>query len=452
MGPSVEYLPLAKLVSGARQRKGLSLNGVARGMHAAAHHEGTHCGATRQAILGYERGRIPHPDALRWLAAAVGLPLDEVAAAAQTQRRYRLDLRLLTSTDAIGSSGKPQCGTLDEDVERREVLLLFGRAATAGLLTSTLGHLPALASPAPVDAEAIEAATTISRSYRRLWQTTRAEDLRELVLGHLRLISRLFTSTTSEKDATRLAAAASETALLAAWLAEDLWDCGAVHRHYQQATSYADRSQDNLLQAYVAGCMSYWAARTGKGTEAVKAVRRAKHVLPSHAPPAARTWMAAREATAYATAHDEPATSSALVRAEKALDETNGSSEAAWPWVFPVHDQEISRYRGLAAVSLNLSKMAVPALKDGLDSLGTAPTKRRSYTLGKLAEAHIQTGDVEEACHLGAEAFNIANNLGDTETLMAVRNVRVQLTPMEKTQAVRAFDERVLSTVLTLPR
>jgi hypothetical protein len=303
-------------------------------------------------------------------------------------------LRLLTSADAdaMGSSGKPQCGTLDEEVERRELLLLFGRAATAGLLTSTLRHLPALASPAPVDAEAIEAATTVSRSYRRLWPTTRAEDLRELVLGHLRLISRLMSSTTSERDETRLAATASETALLAAWLAEDLWDAGAVQRHYQQATSYADRSQDNLLQAYVAGCMSYWAARTGGGTEAVKAVRRAKRLLPSHAPPAARTWLAAREATAYATAHDQPATSSALLRAESALEETNGSSHATWPWVFPVNDQEISRYRGFAAVSLKLPKMAVPALKEGLDSLGMAPTKRRGYTLSKLAEAHVQTG------------------------------------------------------------
>jgi hypothetical protein len=35
---------------------------------------------------------------------------------------------------------------------------------------------------------------------------------------------------------------------------------------------------------------------------------------------------------------------------------------------------------------------------------------------------------------------------------MAVRNVRVQLMPVETTQAVRAFDDRVLSTLLTLPR
>src|SRR6266852_3769994 len=340
----MEYLPLAQLVSGARQRQGLSLNGVARGMHAAARDEGTHSGATRQAVLGYERGRIPHPDALRWLAAAVGLPFDEVAAAAQRQRRYRLELRLLASTDTTGSCGGPQCGTLDEAVERRELLVLFGRAATAGLLTSTLGRLPALASPTPVGAEAIEAATTVSRGYRQLWLTTPAEDLRDLVLGHLRLIARLLLSTTSEKDRARLAAAASDSALLAAWLAEDLWDLGSVNRHYQEARTYAERSQDDLLRAYVEGCKSYWATRTGHGTEAVNLIQQAKRFLPRHASPVVHTWIAAREATSYAAAHDEPAMSSALIRAETTLDKTNGFGEPTWPWIFPIDDKEISRY------------------------------------------------------------------------------------------------------------
>ena len=117
-----------------------------------------------------------------------------------------------------------------------------------------------------------------------------------------------------------------------------------------------------------------------------------------------------------------------------------------------MNDQEVSRYRGLAAVSLQLPAMAVPALTEGLGALGPAPTKRRAYTLGKLAEAHCQTGDVEQACDLGADAFTLATQFGDTESLMALRDVRVQLMPVETTQAVRAFDDRVLSTLLTLPR
>jgi len=144
--------------------------------------------------------------------------------------------------------------------------------------------------------------------------------------------------------------------------------------------------------------------------------------------------------------------SNALLLAEQTLDETKDQSEAGWPWVFPMNDQEVSRYRGLAAVSLQLPAMAVPALTEGLGALGPAPTKRRAYTLGKLAEAHCQTGDVEQACDRGADAFTMATQFGDTGSLMALRDVRVQLMPVETTQAVRAFDDRVLSTLLTLPR
>src|SRR5437660_8347473 len=300
---SVEHLPLAQLISTAPQRQGLSLNGVARGMHAAARQEGTHCGTTRQAILGYERGRIPHPDGLRWLAAAVGLPLEAVTAAAQQQRRRRLELRVLASIALVAPSTASQCGTLDDDeVERREILLLFSRAATAGLLASTLQALQGLASPAPIGADTLEAATTISKSYRRLWATTPADDLRDLVLGHLRLISRLLASATSETDRASLAAAAADACLVAASVAEDSWDLVGAQQHYLEAQTYAERSKDPMLQAYVAGCVSYWATMRGSGTEAVKAIQRAKRLLPPSAPPAAHASIAIREATAHAVA------------------------------------------------------------------------------------------------------------------------------------------------------
>jgi transcriptional regulator with XRE-family HTH domain len=447
----MEHLPLAQLVSEARQRQGLSLNGVARRMHAAAQQDGIHCGVTRQTILGYQRGRIPHPDALRWLAAAVGLPLDEVIAAARRQRRYRLELRVLAS--ASTPWGEPPCGTLDEDMERRELLRLMGRAATAGALTSALGRVPATASTVPAGAEGIEAAAAAARSYHRLWATTPNEDLRGPVLGHLRLISRLLTSASSEKDQASLAAAASDTALLAAWLAEDLWDAGAVQRHYQEARRYAERSQDSQLEAFVACSMSEWAAWGSRsGAEAVRLIQQARRLLPRTAPPAAHTYIAAREATAYASAQDEPAMSNALLEAEKSLDETKGLNETTWPWGLPMDHDEITRYRGFAAVSLKLPAMAVPALSEGLDHLGPTPTKRRVYTLSKLAEAYCQTGDVEQACDRGADAFTMATQFGDTGSLIALRNVRVQLMPVETTPAVRAFDDRVLSTLLTLPR
>src|SRR5207244_963323 len=123
----------------------------------------------------------------------------------------------------------------------------------------------------------------------------------------------------------------------------------------------------NDRQAGVGCTMSEWAARgTGSGAEAVRLVQQAKSLLPRNASTAAHTYIAAREATAYATARDEPGMSSALLWAEKSLDKTDGPSEANWPWTFPInHQHELTRYRGFAAVSLKLPAMAVPALTDG---------------------------------------------------------------------------------------
>ncbi|MGH2769367.1 MAG: hypothetical protein ACRDJF_02430 [Actinomycetota bacterium] len=116
-----------------------------------------------------------------------------------------------------------------------------------------------------------------------------------------------------------------------------------------------------------------------------------------------------------------------------------------------MNHNEISRHRGLAAASLRLPEMAIPAFNEGLEGLSGAPSKRRAYTLGKLAEVYFQTGDVDQACDLASEAFTMAAQLGYTETVMAIRNARAQLTQMSTTQAVRELDERLLSTLLSLP-
>src|SRR5260370_29908317 len=96
--------------------------------------------------------------------------------------------------------------------------------------------------------------------------------------------------------------------------------------------------------------------------------------------------------------------------------------------------------------------MDVPARTEALGSFGPGLTKWRALTLSKLAEAHVQAGDIEQACDLGAEAFTIAKYLGDMWSLMSVRTVRVLLSPVEDAQALKTFDERALSTVLALPR
>ena len=98
-------LPLAELIAQRRQAMGLSLNAVGRLMDKAAQAEGTYSLAGRQAVHGYERGRIPRRDSLRWLASALGLPAEEVLAAARRQAANRVMAALRTCCPAVWPRG-----------------------------------------------------------------------------------------------------------------------------------------------------------------------------------------------------------------------------------------------------------------------------------------------------------------------------------------------------------
>jgi len=99
-----------------------------------------------------------------------------------------------------------------------------------------------------------------------------------------------------------LAAAASEAGGFAGWLAVDLGDHAAARRHYQ-AVDYARRSGQALLEAYMLGSMSLWAAGLGNGNEAVTLIHKAHAALPlpGRVPPTANVWVALIEATAHAS-------------------------------------------------------------------------------------------------------------------------------------------------------
>lgn len=100
--------PLAELVAAKRHRQSLSLAEVARRLRRAAVADGSHCGATRQWVSELERkGRIPRPDGLRWLAVALGLPVEQMVAAAEQQRANGQAARWLALAERLDEALDP---------------------------------------------------------------------------------------------------------------------------------------------------------------------------------------------------------------------------------------------------------------------------------------------------------------------------------------------------------
>ncbi len=339
------------------------------------------------------------------------------------------------------------CATLD-GVERRELLAsLLGAAASAALPPSGAQALAA-GQPEPLVRDGpVQSVRSITRHYRRLWASTPAKDLINPVLGHLRLTSGLLGATRSETDSVQLAAAAGETAMLAAWLAQDSWNDVATRRHHQAALAFSERAGDDLLRAYTLADMSRWARTIGHGSEAVTQIERAQSLLPRNAPPACIIDLTGYEAMARASAHDPSAALDALQRAERILDRAGEQDEPPRPWVFPVNHSLLAAYRVSVAIRLKLPKIALPALQASLKRLGATPTKPHVYTLSNAAYARTLSGEIEEACHLAGEALAIATQLEDQEGLERVRKVRGQMEPWRATKAVMELDDRLRAAV-----
>jgi hypothetical protein len=258
-----------------------------------------------------------------------------------------------------------------------------------------------------------DAITAVTGGFRRLESTTPAAELGGPVTAHLRFITGRL-----ERGDRQLAAAASEAAGLAAWLAVDQEDDAAAGRHYRQAVGYARRSGSDTLASYMLGSMALWAAETGRATEAARLLDQARQSIPQPVPPTVGAWLAAIEATAYASAGDADATLAAWKRAEAAM---TAGHEPMWPWLYPFDAVKLSSYIGACATRLWLPRTAQPALTESLDGLGPARTKQRALVLADLAINHRALGHDDQARELAAEARAIGIERRSAKVLQRVR-------------------------------
>jgi transcriptional regulator with XRE-family HTH domain len=259
----------------------------------------------------------------------------------------------------------------------------------------------------------MEAITSVTGGFRRLEATTPAGELRGPVGAHLRFIDGQL-----GRGGAQVAAAASEAAGFAAWLAVDQADDAAAGRHYRRAVGYAERSGSDTLAAYMLGSMALWAAETGRGSEARRLIGRANGRIPATAPPTVQAWSAAIEGMAHAGAGDADASLAACKRAEAAVA---AGHEPMWPWLYPFDAARLAGYVGACATRLRLPRTALPALGEALDGLEEARTKQRALVLADLAANHRALGDHEQARDLAAQAEAIGVERSSPKVLQRVR-------------------------------
>jgi transcriptional regulator with XRE-family HTH domain len=365
-------LPLAELVSAQRTRLSLSLAAVAKRMRTAADLEGDHCGASRQTIHEIEQGRIPHPDALRWLAVALELPVEQVAAAAREQRMNRR--QLLQGAGLLGG-----------------VMLLPARPASAPVQTGEVAGYLARVFPEFSTADWLLGPQLVLPAIPR----------------HLELVAQLLDSA-SGSDRRELLSVGARWAEFAAWVYADADHFAPAALWADRAMAWATEADDQTMVGYTLVRKADQAAQRDDAAGTIGLARAAqRHPVP----PRVRAAALVHEAHGHAIAGDQPATMGAL---DQAATLAARSDEGPGRYLTPGY---VELQRAACWQTLGHPDKAVGAFERQLATLPPVHRRDRGLYLARLARAYRATGNRAQAATTAAEARAVADATGSKRIL-----------------------------------
>jgi transcriptional regulator with XRE-family HTH domain len=418
-------LPLGEVVAERRQLLSLSLADVARRVRNTAKAEGRQSGATRQWVSQVERkGRLPRADGLRWLASAIELPVAQVVAAAEAQRRVLRpslpDPRRPAFADAV----------------------LSGPRSPADLIVHQPPSLLGSGLYLPVDNGSAHDSSTDAAAMSAF----RAAD-RQVGGGHMyatvvhylqtEVAPRLFGRTADASGLLTFCAAAALTDM-AGWMAHDADRNALAQQHFQRALAMASIGEDCQLRAHILASMSHLAHHLGRPAEAMRLARAGMARLqegPANPELAAR--LVALEARGHAALGESAACASLLLRAEQVLDAGPPAERSEWISRF----DEASLASEAARCMRRLGRLAearrqaerVVALRWG--------DRARSRAFGQLilARVLIEERNLEEASAVGRDVLDGTQGLGSFLVVRQLQRVRDLLAADQAAPAVGEF-------------
>lgn len=440
-----------------RQQRGWSLQRVADEIRRLCERDGRHVGITAHMVGTWERGnKRPSPLYREKLCQLYGICAESLGLLENTELlsdphvpdpELWLDRRLVDAL--LLEPGIPDEEVHSSEMRRRAFLQRMAGATSAALVASPitlLGSEPwerltlALDKPPVVDLAAVADIEMITASFSKLSQQVRASSLVGPALDHLRGITDLLRGQQPSKVRTRLCAAAAQTALLAGWLFHGTGDRANARSYWGVALDAARESGDRPLGAYIIGSMSFLPSSDARPMEALDIMQQARRIGERSAPPALTAWLHAREAELHATVKDAPATLASLDLAHRATARIKESTPPSW---LSFNEGWMAGFAGISLVRIGQPEDALPQLQQADKELTPIRPKHRAVLLADMAAAHIQKGELDQACDLAAGAIDVAKDFKDLPALKRVARLRNGLEPWRNSSMVQGLEEQL---------
>lgn len=447
---STKYPPNTRL-SWQRLQRGWSreelVEQIKRSMAAGGESEP---GLNAETIRRWESGqRWPEPRYRKHLVLIFNMPASE--------------LGLLTADELALRPDPPSMPGLwldtrtVESVVRKVLLVTQGNDAGAGwgqpwsgLLDASMAPLLSYGVPAPTDTGAltrepggrldvrsVDAYAEITTSHRKLyWQAT-ARELLPSVAAHAQLGAGMLRSSTGSDQAVRqMAAALSESALLAARLAFfDLRQVDAALRAFALAEEAVELAQDHALAAAVSAHRAFVPGFAGEVQPADDFLQAAHAHARYGAGPLLRSWLHCVDAEISARTGRADNSLNRIRAAEDSLVSSGHDPQ----WLDYFNPSRLAGFAGNALLLAGNHQAAAIRLETALSSLTDGERKQRPVLLFDLAIAQAPN-DAAQALATAHEACDV---LAEDWYATAVDRVPAIHTALQATPYATELDDRV---------
>jgi hypothetical protein len=260
-------------------------------------------------------------------------------------------------------------------------------------------------------------------------------------------VSDLLRGRFSEPVGEALYCATAEAMLLAAWMSYDSGLHGLAQRYFIQALGLAEAGRNRLLGASILDAMSHQATFLGRCGDAATLASAARTGTRGLATATLSAHFHAMEARALARAGDRRGCHLALAEMERNFGHRDAAGDPDWFQYFD--EAELAAELGHCFRDLGENSAAISQLTQS--SLSSCGPRSDFFVTMVLAEAHLGSGNVEEACATALDALQLGQQVQSARCSEYLASFRAKLAAFPSAAVVRGFREQAAGFTMWQP-
>lgn len=304
-----------------------------------------------------------------------------------------------------------------------------------------------ITKPSSIDKVVLHDLETITKIYWQLRSNAATYDLFSGVLGHFQTVIQIMRRSQPEAIHQHLYSIAGETAQIIGQMLFDVHDYAHAWSYYKFSINAAQDARNHDLEAVGLGRMSFLFTYNGQAQQTLPLLLEAQRLTRQDSITTIRPWLAAIKAEAHANLHDAVACFKALDIAALITTQPGPKED---PYATGFNQSRLAGYKGVCFVHLHQTEAALAALNEALRLAHPLAIRRQSTLLTDIATAHVQQGEIEEACKFVKQALAITSQTNSMSVLQRIRNLRNKLEPWKNTQCIKDLDEQFATTLMSI--